>query len=222
METGKYAFIFDMDGVIVDNAEYHYGAWEEFCHRKRFDYARGDSRYWFGNTNREILGKILGREASPEELRNLGEEKEAIYRKLIAPDLQPVRGLKALLKEMKTAGFSVAMATSAPAENVDFVLGALGIKEYFDPIVDASGVENGKPSPEIYLKAARMLGREPGYCLVFEDAIAGIRSARNAGMKVVGLITTLEEEELEDTEMNIQNFTHTSLEQLYGILKDNK
>lgn len=222
MDTKTYAFIFDMDGVIVDNAVYHYGAWEEFCRRKGFTYQRGDSRYWFGNTNREILEKIMGRKPTPDEIRELGEEKEAIYRELIAPDLQPVEGFEALLKAMKTSGFSVAMATSAPTENVDFVLGRLGIRHYFDPIVDASGVENGKPSPEIYLKAARLVGREPANCLVFEDAIAGIRSARNAGMKVVGLITTLEEAELEGTELNISDFTQTSLEQLYGILTGSK
>ncbi|MDF1571624.1 MAG: HAD family phosphatase [Bacteroidales bacterium] len=218
MDTNKFAFIFDMDGVIVDNAECHYHAWEEFCRRKGYNYQRADSRYWFGNTNREILEKIMDRKPSPEEIRELGEEKEAIYRELIAPDLRPVEGLEALLKAMNTSGFSVAMATSAPIENVDFVLGRLGIRHYFDPIVDASGVENGKPSPEIYLKAARLVGREPANCLVFEDAIAGIRSARNAGMKVVGLVTTLEEEELEDTELNISDFRQTSLEQLYGIL----
>lgn len=222
MDTNKFAFIFDMDGVIVDNAEYHYHAWEEFCTRKGYNYQRADSRYWFGNTNREILEKIMDRKPSPEEIRELGEEKEAIYRELVAPDLRPVEGLEALLQAMNTSGFSVAMATSAPTENVDFVLGQLGIRQYFDPIVDASGVENGKPSPEIYLKAARLVGREPANCLVFEDAIAGIRSARNAGMKVVGLITTLEEEELKDTELNISNFTRTSLDQLYGILAGSK
>lgn len=220
MDTKKLAFIFDMDGVIVDNAEYHYDAWEEFCRRKGYEYRRGDSRYWFGNTNREILEKVMGRKPTPEEVAALGEEKEAIYRELIAPDLQPVRGLEPLLKEMKAQGYSVAMATSAPSENVDFVLGRLGIRHYFDPIVDASGVKNGKPSPEIYLKAARLLGMEPGNCLVFEDAIAGIRSARNAGMKVVGLITTLEADELEGTELNIVDFTQVNMNQLTAILSD--
>ena len=218
MEERTIAFIFDMDGVIVDNAEYHYRAWEAFCSQKGFAYERGDSRYWFGNTNREILARITGMELSEDEVQLLGEEKEQIYRDLIAPDLSPVKGLEALLTQMATAGYPVAMATSAPEENVDFVLGRLGLRKFFDPIVDASGVTNGKPSPEIYQKAARLLGRMPSECLVFEDAVAGIQSARSAGMKVVGLITTLEEFELEGTELNIQNFTETDLEQLCSLL----
>ena len=218
MEERTIAFIFDMDGVIVDNAEYHYRAWEAFCSQKGFAYERGDSRYWFGNTNREILARITGMELSEDEVQLLGEEKEQIYRDLIAPDLSPVKGLEALLTQMATEGYPVAMATSAPEENVDFVLGRLGLRKFFDPIVDASGVTNGKPSPEIYQKAARLLGRMPSECLVFEDAVAGIKSARSAGMKVVGLITTLEEFELEGTELNIQNFTETDLEQLCSLL----
>lgn len=211
------AFIFDMDGVIVDNAEHHYKAWEEFCKREGLPYARGASRYWFGNTNREILRKVYGRELDDEEVKAKGEAKESIYRELIADELAPVKGLKPLLKDMHMEGYQVALATSAPTENVEFVLGRLGIRDAFDPIVDASGVIEGKPSPEIYLKAARLLDKDPAACLVFEDAIAGIRAARSAGMKVVGLITTLDAHELKDTVFNIADFTETGLEDLTGI-----
>jgi len=211
------AFIFDMDGVIVDNASYHYRAWEEFCSQEGLTYRRGEARYWFGNTNRMILEKLFDRKLSEQQLTRKAEKKEEIYRQLIAPDLAPVSGLEKLLEEIHREGLPVAMATSAPTENVEFILGNLGIRDAFDPVVDASGVSEGKPSPEIYLKAAHLLGKNPSACLVFEDAVAGIRAARSAGMKVVGLITTLDEEELHDTEMNIRDFTQTGLKELISL-----
>lgn len=216
------AFIFDMDGVIVDNAEHHYKAWEIFCKREGLPYERGASRYWFGNTNREILRKVFGRDLDADEVKEKGEAKEKIYRELIADELAPVKGLKSLLNEMHKKGYRVALATSAPTANVEFVLGRLGIRDAFDPVVDASGVKEGKPSPEIYLKAARLLDRDPSSCLVFEDAVAGIRSARSAGMKVVGLITTLDEHELEDTVCNIKDFTETGLQELLRLWSEDR
>jgi len=206
----KLAVIFDMDGVIVDNAAFHFEAWAGFCSKKGLPFDREEFNNWFGSTNREILGKLLGRKVTKSEALKLGEEKELIYRQMFEPVLSPVHGLTHFLHELKKTGFRLAVATSAPKENVDFVLDNSHTRKYFDTVVDASGIRKGKPSPEIYLKAARKLRVRPQNCLVFEDAFYGIEAARSAGMKVIGVGTTHRMESLKGTELNIRDFTEVN------------
>jgi len=201
------AVIFDMDGVIVDNAVFHFEAWAMYCNKKGLNISREELKGWFGATNREILARIYDRKISREEAVKMGEEKEFIYRQMFGPVLAPVHGLTHLLNELKMNNFRLAVATSAPPENVDFILKNSHTKKYFDAIVDASGIKKGKPSPEIYQKASRRLRVKPRNCLVFEDAFFGIEAATAAGMKVVGLATTHSESELKGTIMNIRDFT---------------
>ncbi len=212
------AVIFDMDGVIVDNSEYHYRAWEIFCEKEGYTYSREGARYWFGGTNQDILEKVYKRKVDREEAREKGAIKEKLYRDLIAPELRPVPGIRNLLNNLREAGVSLAVATSAPGENVDFILDRLDLRSFFDHIVDADGVKRGKPDPEIYLKAADILKVHPQNCLVFEDAVHGIQAAREAGMQVVGLITTLEDQELQGTLFNIRDFTKIKAEKLIEII----
>ncbi len=214
------AFIFDMDGVLTDNAEFHYGAWEAYCKGKGLSYRRQDARYWFGQNNHEILERIYGRPFTEEETVKEGEIKERIYREMISGRITAVPGLRSLLKDMQEAGYPVALATSAPPENVDFVLSELSVKSFFDKIVDATGVQHGKPAPDIYLRAASLVGVSPARCVVFEDARAGIAAARAAGMKVVGLVTTLTREELEGTVLNINDFSEITLQSLEAIVSE--
>ncbi|MFZ5939502.1 MAG: HAD family hydrolase [Bacteroidota bacterium] len=214
----KLAVIFDMDGVIVDNAAFHFEAWGEFCAKKGLEFNREEFRGWFGSTNREILARLYGRKVSRQEAVKLGEEKEAIYRQIYEPVLSPVHGLAYFLNELKRYNFKLAVATSAPPKNVDFVLSNSHTRKYFDAIVDASGVRHGKPSPEIYLKASRKLRIKPQNCLVFEDAFYGIEAARNARMKVIGVGTTHKAEELKGTEMNIHDFSQVTAEMVAVIL----
>ena len=217
-----FAVIFDLDGVIVDNMGYHKRAWEIFIKKHNPGLAMEDFSRHFGRTNRDLVPLVFGRTLSEEEVAVYGEEKEALYRRLYAEHIAPLPGLLNFLRELKEKHVRAVIATSAPKKNLDLVLDGLGIRPWFDALVDASEVEKGKPDPEIYLKAAQKVGRAPEVCIVFEDSRAGIQAGLNAGMKVVGVATTLPPEKLSGTHLVISDFREISvarLERLVGVLK---
>lgn len=188
--------IFDMDGVIVDNAAWHLEAFTEFGKKHGLVQTKEDYVKYFGNTNQTIMNSLFDTQLSDNKLVAYAEEKETIYRELYRPFIKPVEGLPAFLEYAHNQGISIALATSAPPANVDFTLDATGLKKYFPTITDASMVKQGKPDPEIYLLTAEKLGVKPCDCIVFEDSIAGIQSALSAGMRVIGVATTHKSEEL--------------------------
>jgi HAD superfamily hydrolase (TIGR01509 family) len=162
--------------------------------------------HYNGRTIQEV---ILGLKpnADHEEVMRLAEEKEKIYRDLYSADLAPTAGLMEFLPLAKKAGLKMAVATSAITANADFTLDGLKIREYFDAVIDSTMVIKGKPDPQIYLKAAEELNISPENCVVLEDALAGIQSAKSAGMDVIGLYTSLKKEELpEGLLMKIKDF----------------
>ena len=116
-----------------------------------------------------------------------------------------------MLNSIKKRDKKLAIATTAPKENREFVLNALGLEEYFEVILGEEDVQKGKPDPEIYLKTAELLGVAPDSCIVFEDSPVGVASAKNAGMTVVGITTTHSEDELEKADIIVQNFTELKL-----------
>lgn len=207
-----------MDGVIVDNTPYHIRAWKAFC--KQYDIVLDEDKYLKhvnGRTMREATQNIFNRPLSAEEIIKYTEEKEGIYRELYRPDIRPAQGLLAFLEHLAANDVSRAIATSATAVNVDFVVKATGIERYFDIILDENSIIKGKPDPEIYLKTARALGKEPSHCVVFEDSISGIQAAINAGTKVVGLATTHPEEMLTNVDMVIKNFDNMTMKKLESL-----
>ncbi len=198
------AALFDMDGVLVDNAEIHFQAFERFC--TRYGVADWQTKFTsaFGMGNDDIMRMLL-----PSELVErvgtvaLSEEKEAIYREIYAPTICPVAGLRPFLEHLQQLGIRCAVGSSGCRANVEFVLEKCGIAEFFPESARVSGdaVTRCKPDPEIYLTAAARLGVSPQECLVFEDAKAGIEAAIRAGVDhVVALATSLSAEELKLTE----------------------
>lgn len=204
---GFNGFIFDMDGVIVDNYLYHIDAWGEFCKRHGLNFEVEDfTRKYFGKNNTDILQALFGKSLSITEIDMLGEEKEAIYRELYQPYIKPLEGLLDFMRELKIQGGKIAIASSAPQSNINFVVEKTCIKEYIDVSVNGNMVRLGKPNPDIFLKAAELLRIQPGKCLVFEDSFSGIQAAINAGMQVVALATTHKKEEHDPTINIISNF----------------
>lgn len=193
------AALFDMDGVIVDNHSYHEQAWIAFCKKYGVHLTPDDYKQSInGRTVTEVVQFIFEAQAiTPEQVRAYGQEKEAAYRDLYGPHLTPTPGVIAVLEQINKAKVPCAVATSAPSANVDFTLDGLGLRHYFQNIIDEHGVTKGKPDPEIYLKSAEGVGIAPERCLVFEDAISGIKAAQNAGMGVIALATTHRPEELQ-------------------------
>ena len=199
------AFIFDMDGVLVDSNPTHRIALRQFCKQHGYDLTEQQLREMiYGRTNRDWLLNLFG-ELTDDTIHRYAEEKESLFRSLYH-DIKPVDGLIPFLDCLETKKIPKAIATSAPRANVDFTLLHTGMEKYFSTILDDSFVTLGKPDPEIYLKSASALGLEPRHCVVFEDSISGVLAARRAGCKVVGITTTHTSEELAETDFNIDNF----------------
>lgn len=207
-----------MDGVIVDSNPAHKIALKEFCKKYGRDLSEEELREKiYGRRNQDWLVNVFG-PLSPEQLRAYGDEKEALFRKIYDATIEPVEGLGQFLKEVKQAGVPSAIATSAPRANVDFTLRKTDLGSFFDVILDDSFVSTGKPDPEIYLKTAAAVGFEPARCVVFEDSLAGVQSAKKAGCKVVGITTTHTRDELEGTDLTIRNFVDVNPNELIAKL----
>lgn len=192
MSEAKRAFVFDMDGTIVDNMGYHMKSWIEFFHRRGKDIDHDEFfRATAGRQGKEIMRAWLGVHLSDAEVDALNREKEAIYREIYAPHLKELAGFSRFLDQATAQGVLLAVATSGPPENIAFVLDGLNLRRRFPVVVGAVDVQRGKPHPDVFLKAAEKLHVAPGACIVFEDAPLGVEAARNAGMPSVVLTTTL-------------------------------
>jgi len=183
------AFIFDMDGTLVDNMRFHTKAWGKMLAENGVEMNAHDFLVkTAGKTNREILPTVFG-DISDERIDKLGKRKETLYREYFLPHRKTVDGVVGFLQAAQSLGVKMAVATAAPIGNVEFILDGLDLRKYFQAVVTAADVSRGKPDPEIFLKSAEKLNVEPKNCLVFEDAIGGFEAAHRAGMKSVGIAT---------------------------------
>lgn len=186
------AVIFDFDGVVIDSHHAHERSWFILADQI------GESLTWeqfnstFGQRNETIL-PLLGwaEESDTARIKELGDRKEVLYREILAKEgIEALPGVVALLENLKAAGIPTAVGTSAQRKNIDCAFGLLGISHLFQDVAASEDVSRGKPDPEIFLKAAGKLGADPARCVVIEDAHVGLRAARAAGMKCVGVTTT--------------------------------
>lgn len=198
--------IFDMDGVIIDSNPFHKISLQQFCKKHGHDLSEDQLREKiYGRTNNDWLTNIFG-SLEQEKLNAYGEEKEALFRELYKNDIKALEGLVGFLEKLDAQNVPRAIATSAPRANVDFTLERTGTTKYFQTILDESFVKKGKPDPEIYLKTAAALNLDPRNCIVFEDSLSGVKAAKSAGCKVVGITTTHSAEELRETDLVVDNF----------------
>jgi beta-phosphoglucomutase family hydrolase len=211
----SFAVIFDMDGVIIDSNPFHKISLRQFC--EKYGYHLSDEELVnriYGRTNKEWITNLFG-PLSHDELVRYEEEKEGLFRELFKNDIKALDGLNQFLHQLKEKNIPVAIGTSAPRSNVDYVLAHTKLEKYFSVILDESHVQHGKPNPEIYLKVADRLGFEPARCVVFEDSLSGVESARRAGTKVVGVATTHSADELSHTDLVIADFNKLTPENLF-------
>ncbi|MDW3193133.1 MAG: HAD family phosphatase [Cytophagales bacterium] len=209
--------LFDMDGVIVNNHEYHYQSWQLMC--EKYGKPLSQDSYMQnmnGRTLNEVVQFIFETEMSMERVREIGEEKEAIYRDLYRKHLAPTDGLLTFLAACSAASIPMVVGTSAPTRNVDFTLDGLGIRSIFQGVLDERAVTKGKPNPEIYQKCAASIGLPNQQCVVFEDALSGIEAGKAAGSKVIALATSHKRSEL-DADLIIDDFTQLGLEQIHEL-----
>ncbi|MBR6544715.1 MAG: HAD family phosphatase [Alistipes sp.] len=214
--------LFDMDGVLVNNLEVHRAAFAEFFRRYGVERSFEELSRVFGKGNDDIMGELMPRDVVERVgIRELGHEKEAIYREIYAPTITPQPGLLTFLDECEAEGLKCAVGSSGYRANVDFVLDKCNIERYFDYAVAGDEVTRCKPDPEIYLTATAKLGLRADECVVFEDAEAGIEAAKRAGMRVVALATTFNRDFLETTDADyiIDDFRGITVDKLREIVE---
>ena len=182
------AAIWDVDGTLVDTAEIHFAAWEAFAAAHGFPFTRADFAATFGKRNPEIVRQLFAPTADDARCADWGEEKERLYR--AATDRAGVAllpGVGALVDGLAVAGWLQGLGSSAPRANLDLILKHTGTAARFTAVVSGDDVSRGKPDPEVFLKAAALLGVPPARCVVFEDAPSGVEAAKAAGMACVGV-----------------------------------
>lgn len=182
--------IFDLDGVIVDTAKFHFLAWQRLAKELHINFTEQDNERLKGVSRMESLDILLSldnRVVDPKTKDELATRKNAWFVEYINA-LQPDEiypGVKDLLVQLRQRGYKLGLASSS--KNAGTVLQRLGIADLFDCVVDGTMIRNSKPDPEVFLLAASKLGADPATCVVFEDAEAGVEAAVRAGMKCVGI-----------------------------------
>ena len=196
MNYTERAFIFDMDGTLVDNMRFHTEAWRTLIEENGYEF---DEHKFLvetaGQTNREIIPSVFGA-VSNERLNELALRKEELYREVYVHHRKPVDGLEDFLDAASELGIKMAVATAASPPNMAFILDGLSLRKYFGAITTAADVKRGKPDPEIFLLSAERLGVEPKNSIVFEDAFFGFEAAKRAGMQAIGLATVNSAEDI--------------------------
>ncbi len=195
--------IFDFNGTLFFDSEKHLEAWREFSKRLR-DHAFTDDEmreYMFGRTNEDIIAYLIGKRPSAEMVEKFGKEKEAVYREMCRKDYENTvlaPGAETFLDYLKENNIPHTIATMSEKDNVDFYIEEFKLEKWFeiDKIVYADGTLPGKPAPDIYIRAAEKIGLKPEECIVVEDAVSGIESARAAGIGKIVAIASMESEDL--------------------------
>jgi beta-phosphoglucomutase len=184
------ACIFDLDGVIVDTARYHFLAWKRLADDLGIHFTESDNERLKGVSRMASLeiileiGKMKIDDAKKEEYARLKNQWYVDYIKRMSPE-EILPGVREFISELKHANISVALGSAS--KNTPLILERVNLKNMFDAVADGNNVTKAKPDPEVFLKAAEMLGVNPENCVVFEDAVAGVQAALNAGMKCIGI-----------------------------------
>jgi HAD superfamily hydrolase (TIGR01509 family) len=189
--SGRIGVIFDWDGVIIDSGDHHRTSWQLLAAAERKTLPAGYFEGGFGQTSEMIVEKILKWANDPREVKRLCLRKEALYRDAVRIRPLPLLpGVLSFATGLREAGIPFCIGSSTHRENIALILQQAGQEALFDAAITAEDVSQGKPAPEVFLKAAVRIGRLPADCVVFEDAFAGFAAARAAGMKLVGVATT--------------------------------
>lgn len=183
------AVIWDVDGTLIDSSTLHFESWQAIMRDEAREITHGQFHATFGQRNDTVLRTLLGPDLSASDVERISLAKEGYYRDLLrSRGIQPLPGVRRWLTELQKAGWRQAIASSAPMLNIEAIVAALGLADYFDAITSGDDVTHGKPDPETFLLAATRLGVEPHRCVVVEDAPVGIEGARRAGMRCVGVL----------------------------------
>ncbi len=213
------ALIWDLDGVIADTAPFHFRAWQRVARDRGVIFTETDFRQAFGKRNLEIIAEKFGKDIASQETESLSLKKEELFRRIARGSIKPFPGVLNLLLSLKSAMWKMAIASSTPEGNIRLITRSLEIASLFDTVISDRDVSRGKPDPECFLLAAERLEAAPGSCVVIEDAIAGVRAAKNAGMKCIAVTNTHPAEKLVEADKVVDSLEEVTLNALESLLR---
>lgn len=216
MSNAVQVVIWDMDGVIIDSAQEHRQAWQRLAQEEGVRFTDADFWATFGRRNNDIITLMWGT-LPPERLQELADRKEDYFRALIRTTAAPLPGSIELLRGLHEAGFLQALASSAPVENVQLISEVLGLGQYLTALVSGETVPQGKPAPDIFLKAAGELDMDPAQCLVIEDAVAGVQAAHAAGMRCIAVAGNRDLPGLHEAELMVKSLTEVDVARVRSV-----
>jgi beta-phosphoglucomutase len=212
------AVLFDLDGVLVSTDQYHYQSWKKLSDEEGFDFFDQEFNHKFRGVARmecvEIITKASGKNYSPEQKQELADRKNRYFVESLLSVTQEVLlpGALSALHELRSRGIKTAVASNS--RNAVTIIKQVKIEHLLDAIVDGHQIQNSKPDPEVFLLAAKNVGVSPNYCLVVEDAVAGIESAKRAGMKILGIGM---KERLPNANIVVPNLSAISVDELLKL-----
>lgn len=214
------AVIFDLNGTIIDDMQYHKAAWKKVLSshfQKHFDDNIMKKELY--GSNAEILSRIIDVPVSKEQMELISSEKEAIYQTEYIKRIELITGLPDFLNFLQKNSIPKGIATATIQQNADLILNGLEIRHHFDAIVTAEDVINSKPDPELFQKTAESLNTNFAECLVVEDSPMGVMAAQNAGMKAIAITTSYlitDFQQFKNVLFTISDFTDSRLFTLFN------
>jgi HAD superfamily hydrolase (TIGR01509 family) len=213
------AVIFDMDGVICHTNPYHSQAFKIFFEKRNlFPTEEEFMQHMYGKNNGYILSHFLGRKIEGEELAALEFEKESLFREIYQHHIDPIPGFMEFFHSLRDAKLKTGVATSAPFANLELIAGKLDLFPHLESALASEQVSKHKPDPEVYLKTAANLSLDPSQCIVFEDSFSGVSAAKNANMKVVGVLSSHSIDELPICDLYIEDYRDLEVTSILSLL----
>ncbi len=216
------AVIWDMDGVIADTGLYHLKGWQIVFRKRGTNYTEEDFRRNTGKRSDIIVREVLGEKIPQNEITEIIQEKDEAFRQLMGQNIRSFPGVLKLITSLKEHKFKIAIASSAPMENIQLITQSLKIHNRFDAIISGWEVTRGKPDPQTFLLAAEKLGVEAEDCIVIEDAISGVTASKRADMHCIAVTNTTSREELREADLIIDTLEEITVDDLEGLLHQHK
>ena len=210
--------LWDLDGTLIDSAQHHWIAWREIMAQEGHAVTPEAFTSSFGHRNDTILRGLLGPGLSDADVERISGAKEALYRRFVRErGLALLPGALRCLEHLRQSGWRQAVASSAPAANIEAAMDAIGAAGLFEALVSADEVGVGKPDPAVFLAAAERVGVPNERCVVVEDAPSGLEGARRAGMRCVGVLSAHHQELVADVVVpSLESLSTTAFEDLLG------
>lgn len=215
-EYKPLAVLWDMDGVLIDTGDLHYLTWKMALEELGYIFSKEQFIATFGKNNDSTLEMLFGARPDPELSMKITDRKETLFREMIKGKAELLPGVLDWLALFKEWGTRQAVASSAPVENIDVLVDELAIRPYFDAIVSGADLQ-GKPAPDVFLKAAAALEVSPAQCIVIEDTVHGVQGARAAGMRCIAVTTTNPANALSDAHLVLEDLTELDEEKLAAL-----